>query len=220
MNLHGFFEDEHTGQWLIARGTEDEVFTKYTELLGKTYGKGRFQVAPRVWCSWYSMYGWINERVFLQALNDFGDMPFDVFQLDDGWQIAHGDWEANSKFPSGMKAIADKIKASGRTPGIWLAPFMVAENAQLAKDHPDWLLRDDQGNLIHAGISWNGSPLCLDVTHPEVMAGRSENDIKTCRANWRIERHCTQCAKRQVMLIFSPAARPSSHPWDYAMEFA
>ncbi len=168
-DMHGFFEDNHTGQWLIARGTEDTVFTQYTELLEKTYGKARFHEAPRVWCSWYSMYGWINERVFLKTLDDVGDMPFDVFQLDDGWQLAHGDWEANSKFPSGMKVIADKIKATGRTPGIWLAPFMVAENSQLAKDHPDWLLRDEKGNLIHAGISWNGSPLCLDVTHPNVL---------------------------------------------------
>jgi alpha-galactosidase len=115
------------------------------------------------------MYGWINERIFLKALDDFDDMPFDVFQLDDGWQLAHGDWDANSKFPSGMKAVADKISATGRTPGIWLAPFMVSENAQMAKDHPDWLLRDEEGGLARVGITWSGNPLGLDVTHPEVL---------------------------------------------------
>ena len=143
-DLHGFYEDDHTGKWFFARGTEHDVFTLYTNLLGETYGTGRFQEVPRVWCSWYSMYGWINERIFLKTLNDFGDMPYDVFQLDDGWQLAHGDWEANSKFPSGMRAVADKIRVTGRRSGIWLAPFMVAENSQLAKDHPDWLLRDEE----------------------------------------------------------------------------
>jgi alpha-galactosidase len=115
------------------------------------------------------MYGWINERVFLKALRDIGDMPFDVFQLDDGWQLAHGDWEANKKFPSGMQSLAEKISSTGRTPGIWLAPFMVAENSELARNHPDWLLRDEEGIPVHAGITWSGNPLGLDVSHPEVL---------------------------------------------------
>ncbi len=168
-SLHGFFDDGHEGQWLIASGKEDEVFAKYVQLLEEIFGKGRFPKAPRVWCSWYSLYGWVNERLFLKALNDFGDMPFDVFQLDDGWQLAHGDWDANPKFPSGMRSIADKILTMGRTPGIWLAPFMVSDTSQLAKNHPDWLLRNENGNPVSAGITWSGNPLCLDVSRPEVL---------------------------------------------------
>jgi alpha-galactosidase len=68
-----------------------------------------------------------------------------------------------------MKAIAEKISITGRIPGIWLAPFMVSPNSQLAKEHADWLLRDEKGNLVHAGITWSGNPLCLDVSHPEVL---------------------------------------------------
>jgi len=167
--LKGFYETGEESQWLVARGTEDEVFSKYAGLLEKKFGKGRFEKAPRVWCSWYSLYGWINERIILKALKDFGDMPFDVIQLDDGWQLAHGDWEANKKFPSGMQALADKICATGRTPGIWLSPFMVSPHSQLAKDHPTWLLRDEKGIPIHAGITWSGNHCGLDVSHPEVL---------------------------------------------------
>ena len=68
-----------------------------------------------------------------------------------------------------MKSIAEKISATGRTPGIWLAPFIVAKNSQLAQEHPDWLLRDAHGNPVPAGITWSGHPLALDVTHPEVL---------------------------------------------------
>lgn len=171
--LRGFYEGERIGhssyEWLITRGKEDEVFSRYTELLETKFGKGGFEKAPRVWCSWYSLYGWINERVILKALNDYCDMPFDVFQIDDGWQLAYGDWEANKKFPSGMKSLAGKISASGRTPGIWLAPFMVSPKSQLAKEHPDWLLRDQKGNPVHAGITWSGNPYGLDSSHPEVL---------------------------------------------------
>jgi alpha-galactosidase len=169
LTLKGFYEDEFEHQWLIARGREDEVFSKYVDLLKERFGNGKFKKAPRVWCSWYSLYSWINERILLKALNDLGDMPFDVFQIDDGWQVAYGDWEANKKFPSGMEALAEQISKTGRTPGIWLAPFMVSRNSRLARDRPHWLLRDDAGRPIRAGITWGGNPLTLDVTHPEVL---------------------------------------------------
>jgi alpha-galactosidase len=168
--LHGFFEDRHEGQWLIVRGREDEVFARYTQALETKFGKGRFEHPPRVWCSWYSLLSWVNERKILKVLADFGTMPFDVFQIDDGWQLAHGDWEANSKFPSGMQSLAEKIAATGRTPGIWLAPFLLSENSRLAKDHPDWILRDSSGMPVSAGITWSGNMIGLDVSHPEVLA--------------------------------------------------
>lgn len=167
--LKGFYEEEHEGEWLIARGKENEVFNKYANLLELKFGKTRFENPPRVWCSWYSLYKWINEPILTQALHGLGDLPFDVFQIDDGWQITHGDWEPNRKFPNGMKSFAEKIKATGRTAGIWLAPFMVTSNSQLAKDHPDWLLRDEHGQLVPAGISWGGNTWTLDSSHPEVL---------------------------------------------------
>ncbi|HSB01212.1 MAG TPA: glycoside hydrolase family 36 protein [Anaerolineales bacterium] len=176
LTLNGFYESvERDTQsvslynWFIARGTEENVFSKYAALLEAKFGKGRFEKAPRVWCSWYSLLGWIHERTLLGALRDFGDMPFDVFQIDDGWQVAHGDWEANAKFPSGMKAIAEKISATGRTAGIWLSPFMVSPGSQLVKDHPNWLLRDEKGAPVRGGITWSGNEYSLDASHPEVL---------------------------------------------------
>jgi alpha-galactosidase len=167
--LKGFCEDGNEIEWLITRGKEEQVFSKFANLLGAKFGISRFETPPRVWCSWYSLYRWINEPILLKALNDFCDMPFDVFQIDDGWQLAHGDWETNKKFPSGMKVMAAKIAATGRTAGIWLAPFMVSTNSQLAKDHPEWLLRDEKGVPVGAGITWTGNHYCLDSSHPEVM---------------------------------------------------
>jgi alpha-galactosidase len=178
--LKGFYEDRREGSWLVARGTEDEVFSKYRNLLETKFGKGRFERPPRVWCSWYSLYRWIDEGILLRVLKDFSDMPFDVFQIDDGWQISHGDWEPNKKFSSGMSNLAEKISATGRTPGLWLAPFMVSTSSQLAKDHPDWLLRNEKGIPIRTGITWTGNPYCLDSSHPEVLEWLSKLIHKIC----------------------------------------
>ena len=171
--LKGFYElgeiDDLSHPWFLARGKEDEVFSKYVEQLEKRFGKGRSAKAPRVWCSWYSLYSWINERIVLRVLKNLRGLPFDVFQIDDGWQLGYGDWESNKKFPSGMKVVAESISATGRSPGIWLAPFMVTPGSQLAKDHPDWLLRDEGGKPVRAGITWSGNPWGLDTSHPEVL---------------------------------------------------
>ena len=167
--LKAFYEDEHESQWVLIRGKEDDVFAKYTALLETKFGKTRFEKAPRVWCSWYSLYKWINEHVVTNALHALGDLPFDVFQLDDGWQITHGDWEPTKKFPSGMAELANKIKATGRTAGLWLAPFMVTKLSSIFRDHPDWLLRDEHGKPVPVGLTWEGVPYALDVSHPEVL---------------------------------------------------
>jgi alpha-galactosidase len=68
-----------------------------------------------------------------------------------------------------MATLAERISATGRTPGIWLAPLMVSPDSRLVKEHPDWLLRDDGGKPVLAGITWSGSPYALDSSHPAVL---------------------------------------------------
>lgn len=167
--LEGFYEDEAKKEWLLARGREDEVFDKYVDLLRTKFGRTRFDIPPRVWCSWYSLYKWIDESILTKALNDLGDLPFDVFQIDDGWQDESGNWDAGKNFPSGMASLADKVKATGRTAGIWLSPFIVTSNLKIFHEHNDWILRDENGSLVTAGRNWSGTTYALDITRPEVL---------------------------------------------------
>ncbi len=155
--------------WFIASGNEDEIFARYSELLGERLGKGRAKEPHKVWCSWYSLYTEIYEKQLLKILNDLGALPFDVFQIDDGWQHGIGDWEPNAKFPSGMDRIAASIKETGRKAGLWLAPLLVVPSASIYREHRDWLLHDESGRLVSAGSNW-GEPLyALDTTHPAAL---------------------------------------------------
>jgi len=166
--LQGWYETG-SGEWFAAYGSENEVFSAYAQLLEKRFGKGRVEKPYRVWCSWYSLYTAIDEQTLHQTFDQLGNLPFDVLQVDDGWQVAIGDWEANAKFPSGMDALADKIKSTGRKAGLWLAPLLVVPSSSTYRDHPDWLLRDEQGKLVSAGFNW-GEPLyALDTTHPAAL---------------------------------------------------
>ncbi|MBT7191305.1 MAG: alpha-galactosidase, partial [Anaerolineae bacterium] len=118
-----------TGKWFTAEGSEEKVFEQYAAALKETefFEKTRFLHAtpPTIWCSWYSFYTHISEQNLNQALDDLGDLPFDVFQVDDGWQRAIGDWVPNEKFPGGLDSLSTQIRRTGRTPGIWLAPLIV-----------------------------------------------------------------------------------------------
>jgi alpha-galactosidase len=156
-------------EWFVGLGKEEEVFAHYAQLLAERLGTGTFEKAPRVWCSWYSLYNAIDEQILLDTLQKLGDLPFDIFQLDDGWQISVGDWQANEKFPSGMAALAEKIKASGRKAGLWLAPLLATPSSSLYRDHQDWLLKDENGELVSAGFNFGEKLYTLDTTHPEAL---------------------------------------------------
>ncbi len=157
-------------EWFIAFGQENVCFEEYAEQLGNRLGNIKKNGAPRVWCSWYSLYHAIDEPVLHKIFDSLGDLPFEVLQVDDGWQVDIGDWEANQKFPSGMNALAEKIKSTGRRAGLWLAPLIATKSSQLFRGakRADWFLRDERGRFVSAGFNW-GEPLyALDTTHPDV----------------------------------------------------
>jgi len=164
--LSGRF-DTDAGEWFIAFGQENVVFEEYAKQLGNRLGAKKEKAAPRVWCSWYSLYTMIDEAILYKTFDELGDLPFDVLQVDDGWQVNIGDWEVNKKFPSGMNALAEKIKSTGRQAGLWLAPLIASKSSKLFKQHADWFLCDERGQFVSAGFNW-GEPLyALDATHPD-----------------------------------------------------
>jgi alpha-galactosidase len=166
--LEGKYESGNGG-WFITHGREDAVFSSYARELGKRFGTKTNKPAPRVWCSWYSLYTAIDEKLLCRIFDDLGDLPFDILQVDDGWQISVGDWEANSKFSSGMSALAEKIKSTGRKAGLWLAPLIAVKSSKLFREHPDWFLRGEGGRYVSAGFNWGEQLYALDTTHPSAL---------------------------------------------------
>ena len=111
----------------------------------------------------------------LEGLAAAGDeIPVEVVQIDDGYQRAIGDWrETNESFPSGLAALADEIRAAGFAPGLWTAPFCVVPESELFAKHPDWLLRDGDGEapllaMLHPDWAEDARVHALDPSRPEV----------------------------------------------------
>ena len=166
--LHGFV--------LETGGDASELLDGWAALVGRE-GSARVGQPYQVgWCSWYHYFHGVTEEHLRSNLARAADWPFEVFQLDDGYQAAIGDWlQTNGKFPSELEGIAARIEAAGRRPGLWLAPFIVAPDSRVAVDHPDWLARLDNGRPLWGMFNpeWGGGVdgvmYALDTTQPEVL---------------------------------------------------
>jgi alpha-galactosidase len=163
INEHG------EGDWLIVLGTEDQVFRSYAEHLERQFVATSRKTSPRVWCSWYSLYASIDEEILAATIDHLNGLPFDVIQVDDGWQESVGDWNPNAKFPSGMSNLANRIRSSGRRAGLWLAPLIACKSSDLFRRHPGWFLKDEHGKFVSAGFNWGEHVFALDTTLPVVQ---------------------------------------------------
>ncbi|HHS96705.1 MAG TPA: alpha-galactosidase [Chloroflexi bacterium] len=146
--------------------------------------------SPTGWCTWYTYYGENTADDVLANLEaiDRYDLPLEVVLIDDGYQTAIGDWFSldEDKFPEGMEPVMEAIRAAGRRPGIWTAPFGAAEDSQLLADHPDWFLRDEAGEPVVGWVHWGTTCYALDCTHPEVLAWLGET-FRRMRREWGVE---------------------------------
>lgn len=154
--------------WLYVGTCTDIVkgLPGYADLVAR-----QMQVQLKPWemptghCSWYYYLNRISETTVFDNVSALAanrdKLPIKHIQIDDGWFKAVGDWEANDRFPRGMKAVADDIKAQGYIPGIWLAPFSASRQSELFKTHPDWFVKNWNNDDVYGNPS-------LDFSLPAV----------------------------------------------------
>ncbi|KQQ08756.1 alpha-galactosidase [Rathayibacter sp. Leaf296] len=92
------------------------------------------------------------------------------FVLDDGWfrgrrddTAGLGDWSVDEDvWPDGLAPLTDRVSALGMEFGLWVEPEMVNSDSDLAREHPDWLLR------ARAALPVTGrGQHVLDLSHPD-----------------------------------------------------
>ncbi len=154
----------------FTKGTYDEAFDKYFGALGV---KPLTDEKKKGYTSWYNYYQNISEEIILRDLNSLYEHKdyVNTYQIDDGYQTSVGDWFSINaeKFPNGMKVLVDAIHEKGFTAGLWLAPFGAQRGSKLAKEHPDWLIKNKKGKPIPVGANWGGF-YALDIYNEDARA--------------------------------------------------
>jgi len=122
-----------------------------------------------IWCAWGYGRDFTIDQI-AASLPKVKAMGYDWAVLDDGWQVAEGDWSPkHSHFPNGeesMKALVDQIHGEGLKAKLWWAPLAVDPGTDLIREHPEYLLLDKDGEKRH--ISW-WNAYYLDPAVPEVQ---------------------------------------------------
>jgi alpha-galactosidase len=98
---------------------------------------------------YYYLTGDVNAELELKALPKVADLGATAYWIDACWygqgrDWSHevGNWTINRKrYPDGLKPIADAAHARGMKFVLWFEPARVRHDGDLAREHPDFVLR-------------------------------------------------------------------------------
>ena len=159
---------------VLEGGPVEELLAEYGLLVKRAARVRINDWNPIGWCSWYHYFGklvWTDVLENLEtAAADRTAFPFDVFQVDDGYETDIGDWlTAKAGYP-GIDGLAGAIRERGFRAGIWAAPMSAAETSRLFAEHPGWMVAGEDGRPKPCYKGWGKTIYALDTTHPGVLA--------------------------------------------------
>ncbi|MBQ6790145.1 MAG: alpha-galactosidase [Paludibacteraceae bacterium] len=145
------FRLTHEGDYFNAL----RIFSDYMQAnLGIEMQPSEPEAFEPVWCAWG--YGRpFKMNMVLGTLDKVADLGFTWVDIDDGYQIAEGDWNTNQYFPGGdadMRHITDEVHKRGMKAKLWWAPLAADPDTKLVKEHPEMLLLTDE--WAHEYITW------------------------------------------------------------------
>jgi len=132
------------------------------------------------WATWdYYAYKFSTNDIFENTILMKQLAPStNLIQIDAGWYTQRGDFSTSrADFPGGMKEVANRIKAAGMMPGVWIDGMRANTDSEVFKNHPEYFLHDQDGNVIVQVRRPEGPDrdrVYLDYSHPGAQAHMAE----------------------------------------------
>ncbi|RLD77237.1 MAG: alpha-galactosidase, partial [Bacteroidetes bacterium] len=122
-------------------------FTNYMQAKGIKFVEPEESAFEPIWCAWgYERNFTIDE--IIGTLPKVKELGIKWVVIDDGFQIAEGDWNVNKeKFPNGnkqMKGLVDKIHSAGLKAKLWWAPLAADPWTDFVKNNPDAIIKNEE----------------------------------------------------------------------------
>jgi alpha-galactosidase len=127
---------------------------------------GRPVTAPVLYTTWFDIGAELDEQLARTLIDRAAETGQEVFLFDAGWyrgtptarykdmrstwdaiSQSLGNWEQGaepSRFPGGLKPLADHVRARGMRFGLWFEPERSGPNSWLAREHPDWVIATEK----------------------------------------------------------------------------
>ena len=159
---------------LLQGSSAEKRLDRYAEFVSRENAVRLAGWNPVGWCSWYHYFTKVTWPDIEQNLDlARGRYPFEVFQVDDGYEQDIGDWtDRRPPWPE-LADMARAISRRGFVPGIWTAPFSASDTSCLFREHPDWMVAE-AGRPKPCYRGWGKTIFALDTTRPAVIAWLKE----------------------------------------------
>ena len=150
LRTYNSFIGIHTGDFYEPL----DRFSRYMETQGIVFPKPEPEAYEAVWCAWGYERTFTIEEI-IGTLPKVKELGFKWVDVDDGFQIAEGDWETNSRFPGGdkdMRRITDAIHQYGMKAKLWWAPLAADPGTKVLQENPGIKLKTQWGSPQY--ITW------------------------------------------------------------------
>jgi hypothetical protein len=121
----------------------------------------------------HDLRGVLTEQKIIEEIRRAAELNVDIFVLDDGWEQAQGDWTPHKeRLPNGLGPIKQELDKHGIKMGLWFSPMGIDKTTERYRAHPEWVIRDSEGNPI--GAQWD---------HPafDFVSGFYELFVEDCK---------------------------------------
>ena len=153
---------------------EDELARRSDGRFRPIRKKHGFRTPPAGWMTWYAVQFAASEKIVLDNARKlkarFGGYADKLVVWVD-WEWCHGDFSGQgedgadifhprrSAYPHGLGYVADRIRALGLVPAVWVGASNEGRLNPLLAAHPEWVLAQE--------VRWCGQ-YWVDLTRPEV----------------------------------------------------
>lgn len=145
---------------------------------------------PIIFNEWCTTWGNPTHEGNVEIAKQLQGSGVKYFVMDAGWnrddehECGNGDWvESKKKFPKGLKAYTDEIRALGLVPGIWMEFEAVDYRSKLFNSMPDGYFAKYDGVDIESQVGLAGIEKLWDLRKPEVVKYLKEHIIDFLRDN-------------------------------------
>lgn len=122
---------------------------------------------PVGWSSWYQYFTELQLPDIEKNLHIARErFPFEIFQIDDGFEADIGDWLSTRPGFGSLADLAHRITRQHYQAGIWTAPFSASETSELFGRHPEWMVSEPAGAKF-CYRNWRKRIYALDTTRAE-----------------------------------------------------
>ncbi|GGD88907.1 glycoside hydrolase family 36 protein [Paenibacillus nasutitermitis] len=190
------FDEETVFEWALREGETFETDASFLLPFGgsvqdavdgpfRAFVAGKLAIVKAADVPTFTVNTWetfqieITESIVLDNIAVAAELGIDAYQLDFGWHVDHGDYRPHPvKFPNGLEPIVDACRKHGMKLGLWMSVPNVHLESEVARLHPEWIQRDENGGRSHM-IGWTDTAImCLQSSYSDWIIEQIDAVVK------------------------------------------